>query len=45
MFIFENRKIVTYMKIQSVNEVLILYFRLHFGGKNFVRKKKEDQTD
>ena len=38
MFIFETRKIDTYMKIQSVKELLILYFRLHFGGKNFVRK-------
>ena len=38
MFIFETRKLDTYMKIQSVKELLILYFRLHFGGKNFVRK-------
>ena len=33
------------MKIQSVKELLILYFRHNFGGKSFIRKKKRDQTD
>ena len=33
------------MKIQSIKELLILYFRHDFGGKSFIRKKKRDQTD